>query len=77
MSGGRRASVDGVVVVVGELLERLALGLLDQQGAEAAHEHEEGIDLEDVVQPGVLVGLGSAVVADGCDGALADDGADL
>lgn len=71
-AGGRQVvGVRDVVVVLGELLEGLALGLLDEQRGEDAAEHEEGVDLEDVVEPGGGVGRGGAAGAEGGDGALA------
>lgn len=45
------AAVGGVVVLAAELLERLPLGLRDEQGREAAEQHEERVDLEHVVEP--------------------------
>jgi hypothetical protein len=76
-----RAGMDGsisiILILARQFLESLSLGLLDEQGAEATEKHEQGVDLEDVVQPGARVLLRGAVVAEGGDGALADDGADL
>lgn len=65
------------LVLATELLKRLALGLGDAQRGEAAEQHEEGEDLEHVVQPRAVVVLGGAARLEGRDGALADDGADL
>lgn len=63
--------VRDVVVVLGELLEGLALGLLDEQRGEDAAKHKEGVDLEDVVEPGGGVGRGGTAGAEGGDGSLA------
>ena len=65
------------LVLATELLERLALSLGDENGGKATEQHEEGEDLEDVVQPGTVVVRGGAARLEGRDGALADDGADL
>lgn len=51
-SGGVRDEV--VVVLARKLLERLALGLGEEEGREDARKHEEGEDLEDVGDKGVL-----------------------
>ena len=50
--------VGRVVVLAGELFESLALGLGDEEGGEDTAQHEESVDLEDVVQPGAGVGRG-------------------
>lgn len=65
------------LVFAGELFEGLALGLGDEEGGEAAEQHEQGVDLENVVHPRVGVLLGGAVGSEDGDGTLADDGADL
>lgn len=69
--GGQVVRVRGVVVVLGELLESLALGFLDEQGGENAAEHEKGVDLEDVVEPRVFVRCGRAAGAKRSNSALA------
>lgn len=69
--------VSSVVVLATELLERLAGGLGDEDGGEAAEQHEQGVNLQHVVHPWGGVVLGGAAGAEGGDGALADDGADL
>lgn len=68
---------NGVVVLAAELLEGLAGCLGDQERGEAAEKHEEGVDLEDVVQPGGGIVLGGATGTEGGDGTLADDGTNL
>ena len=59
------------------MLERQALGLRDEEGGEDTAEHEEGVDLEDVVEPRGGVGGGGAADAEGTDEGLGDDGADF
>lgn len=63
--------VGDVVVVLGELLEGFALGLLDEQGGEDTAEHEKGVDLQDVVEPWAGVGGGGSAGTEGSDGTLA------
>ena len=64
-TNGRFAVTSSLGVVVrgtwdlaSELLERLSLGLRDQQRSEAAAKHKEGEDLHDVVEPWIWVLLG-------------------
>lgn len=79
-------AADGIVIrrarhLARQFLERLTLGLRNEQGGEDAEKHEEGEDLHDVVEPR---GGGSAGGARGCaarpqrtkDG-LCNDGANL
>ena len=61
----------------GKLLKSLALGLGNQESSEATEEHEQSVDLHDVVEPGRLVLGGGAAGAEGTDEDLGDDGADL
>lgn len=79
LSGGLdiTGAVDGIVVLTAELFEGLALGLGDAQGGGTAEKHEEGKDLEDVVQPRAGVGLGGTADAETGNGTLANDGANL
>nr|POE48707.1 hypothetical protein CFP56_38803 [Quercus suber] len=67
--------------LAGELLEGEAFGLGDEEGGEEAEQHEEREDLQDVVEPGRLVGGGDGGVgapgAERTDEDLGDDGADL
>jgi hypothetical protein len=63
--------------LAGKLLESLALGLGDEEGGEAAQQHEEGVYLHDVVEPRALVRGGGATCAERADEDLGDDGADL
>lgn len=65
------------ILITRQLLQRLSLGLLDQQRTEAAEQHEQGKNLQHVVEPRARVFRRRAVKAEGCDGALANDGADL
>ena len=60
-----------------ELLEGLALGLRDEKRGEDTAEHEEGEDLEDVVEPRRGVGGGGTANTEGTDKDLSDDGTDL
>lgn len=60
-----------------KLLESLALGLGDQKSGEAAQQHEQSVDLHDVVEPGALVGGSGAAGAERADEDLGDDGADF
>jgi hypothetical protein len=63
--------------LAGELLEGLPLGLGDQESGEDTAQHEQSVDLHDVVEPGALVGGGCAADTEGPDKDLGDDGADL
>ncbi len=64
--------------LTGQLLERLALSLGDQQGGENTAEHEEGEDLHDVVEPGRGgAAWGGAAGPKGAEDDLGDDGADF
>ena len=69
-----RCGTDEVVLVLtGEFLERLVLGLGEKEGREDTREHEQGEDLEDVVDPSALA---SAVLElESHD--LSDDGTEL
>ena len=63
--------------LTGQFLEGLAPGLGDEIGEEDAEEHEEGVDLHDMVEPrGGIVGR-CAMDADRADEHLGDDGTDL
>ena len=62
------------LVLAGELLEGLALGLGDEEGGEAADQHEERVDLQHVVHP--VVGA-AVVVLERRDRPLPDDRPDL
>lgn len=59
------------------MLESLALGLRDQKRGETAQEHEQSVDLHDVVEPGRLVLGSSTSGAQWTDEDLGDDGADF
>jgi len=59
--------------LAGQLLESLALGLRDEKGGEDTAQHEQGVDLHDVVEPGALVGGSCATGAEGADQDLGDD----
>jgi hypothetical protein len=51
---GIRSSVDvadSIVVFAGKLFKGLASSLGNEEGGEAAEQHEESVDLQDVVQP--------------------------
>jgi hypothetical protein len=61
----------------GQLLESLALGLGDQESGEDTAQHEQSVDLHDVVEPGALVCGSCAADAEGSDEDLGDDGADF
>jgi len=76
------AGTDGIIVrragnLTGQLLEGATLRLGDEQGGEAAAEHEEGEDLHDMVEPGRVVAGGGAANAEGTEDALRDDGPDF
>jgi hypothetical protein len=79
------SSAVGVLVVLGgsgdfagKLLEGLALGLGDEERSEDTEEHEEGEDLEDVVQPRRRVGgSGLSANTEGTNNDLSDDGTNL
>lgn len=72
-----RVILGGTRHLAGELLEGLALGLGDEEGGEDTAEHEQGVDLHDVVEPGALVGWSGAASAKGSDEDLGDNGADF
>lgn len=60
-----------IVVVLGKLLERLSLRLLDEQRRKDAQEHEQGVNLQDMVEPGIGVVCGGAARAEGRNCSLA------
>ena len=61
-----------------QLLESLPLGLRDQEGSEAAAQHEESKDLHHVVKPWGWVGCGRmALGPERPEDALSDDGTDF
>lgn len=68
---------DGIVVLATQLFKSLALRLWDEQRCHASQQHDEGVNLQDVVHPGIGILLGSAFSTEGRDGALADDGSDF
>ena len=73
------ASELGVVLgcsgnLASELFKGLALGLRNEKRGEDTEEHEEGEDLEDVVEPGRGVGGSSTADTEGTDEDLSDDG---
>jgi hypothetical protein len=72
-----RVVLGGTRHLAGELLEGLALGLGDEEGGEDTAQHEQGVDLHDVVEPGAFVGGGCAAGSEGSDEDLGDDGADF
>lgn len=57
---GENRGLGREVVLARQLFEGLALGLWDEESGEDTAEHEECVDLHDVVEPWVGVGLGSA-----------------
>jgi hypothetical protein len=63
--------------LAGKLLESLALSLGNEERSEAAQQHEQGVDLHDVVEPRALVRSSGATGAERADKDLGDDGADL
>lgn len=60
-----------------QLLESLALRLWNQQCRCDTEQHEEGENLDDVVEPWRGIGLGCAANAEGTDEGLGDNGTDL
>jgi hypothetical protein len=78
-SGGRTG--DALITHVpihGEVLEGAALSLRNEKCGEDACEHEGGEDLHNVVEPRArVVGCGCTANAEGRNGTLSDDGADL
>lgn len=60
-----------------ELLKSLALGLGDEKRSEDTAQHEEGEDLDDVVQPWRGVGGSGTADTERTDQDLGDDGTDL
>lgn len=76
------ASGDGVVLgsawnFASELLKSLALGLRNEQSREDTAKHEEGEDLNNVVQPRGCVGGSGTAGAERTNENLSDNGADL
>jgi hypothetical protein len=71
------ASGVGILLVTGQLFEGLSLGLGNAQCGEDTQEHEEGVDLHDVVLVWVRNGLGGTLGSELGDTGLADDGANL
>lgn len=68
----------GILLIARQLFEGLSLGLGNAQRGEDTEEHEEGVDLHDVVL--VWVGTcfgGGALGAELGDTGLSNDGADL
>jgi hypothetical protein len=66
------------VPVHSEVLEGSALGLWNEKGGEDTGEHEDGENLHDVVEPRAgVVGCGVAANAQGRDGTLSNDRANL
>lgn len=68
---------NSIIVLAAEFLKGFALGLGDEKRSKASQQHEEGVNLQDVVHPGVCIVLGGASGAEGGNGTLADDGTDL
>ena len=60
-----------------QFLERLTLRLRNQQCGKDTTQHEEGIDLHDVVEPWGSVRCGCTADAERADDDLGDDGADF
>jgi len=60
-----------------QLLQSLPLGLGHQQGGEDTTEHEERVDLHDVVEPRGGVGGGGSLGTERADEDLGNDGADF
>jgi hypothetical protein len=68
----------GILLIARQLFEGLSLGLGNAQRGEDAEEHEEGVDLHDVVLVRVSDRFGGgALGAELGDAGLSDDGADL
>ena len=73
---------DGVVVrrardLARQFFQRLALRLGDEEGGEAADQHEEGEDLHDVVEPWGFIARDTAAGSERAEDALRDDSADF
>jgi hypothetical protein len=79
--GCNRRTSDALVThvpILGQVLERAALGLGNEQRSEDTREHERGEDLHDVVEPrGGVGGGGVAANTERRDGTLRDDGTNL
>lgn len=71
------ARVTGVVILTRELLKSLAGSLGNEEGGGTAEKHEEGKDLEDVVEPRGGVGLGGTTGTETGNGTLTNDGTNL
>jgi len=71
---------DGLIaqaVLTSQLLECLSCGLWDQKSGEYTQEHEQRVDLHDMVLPWVGDLGGCATGTEGCDGGLSDNTAHL
>ena len=60
-----------------ECLEGESLGLRNAEGGEDSEEHEEGVDLQDVVEPWVCIRLCCTANAKWSNGCLSNDRTDL
>jgi hypothetical protein len=67
----------GGLILAAELLEGLALGLGDEAGGNDTEQHEEGVNLKNVVHPGGVSAVLSTLGTQSSDGTLANDGTDL
>lgn len=67
----------GIVILTAELLKSLAGRLGDEEGGEATEKHEESVNFQDVIHPRGSVILGSTAGAEGGNGTLSNDGANL
>ena len=78
MSSGRSVILGCTGDLTSELLKSLALGLGDEKSGEDTAQHEEGEDLEDVVEPwGGGRALWCATGTERTDDDLRDDGTDF
>lgn len=77
LEGNLVGVLDDGIILTSQLLKGLALGLRNAQRSEDTQEHEQGINLEHVVEPRIGICLGSATYTEGCNGSLGNDGADF
>lgn len=69
--------VNLAVVLLSKLLKSLSLGLRNKHRSEDTKQHEQSVDLHDVVEPAVLLVSGAAVVNEGSEHTLSNNGANL
>ena len=77
VSGSDWIVLGGAWHFASELLEGLSLGLWNKESCQETEEHEEGENLNDVVEPWACVGCCGATSTEGSNKDLGNDGPDL